>query len=91
MTKYWGMRGGERHQPNLNFSLSLSQMVYEERIFYPIVNQLYIKTVKKGGRNHSLFILNGMQTNTPSIGPHQNLSNEITLEYWRIDPQLRLP
>jgi len=31
-----------------------------------------------------LFILNGMQTNTTTIGPHQNLSNEINLEYWRI-------
>jgi len=24
----------------------------------------YVQTVKKGGRNHSLFILNCMQTNT---------------------------
>jgi len=31
-----------------------------------------IQTVKKGGRNHSLFILNGMQTNT-------TLHNTITL------------
>jgi len=37
---------------------------------------------KKGGRNHSLFtsILDGVQTNTISIGSQQNLSNEINPE-----------
>jgi len=58
------------------------------------------QTVKKAGSeqwNHSLLILNGIQINTPSspppprIGSHQNLSNEITLEYWRIGLQRRLP
>jgi len=41
------------------------------------ITSLYILPVKNGGRYHSLFILNIMQTNT--IGPHQNLSNEINL------------
>jgi len=38
-----------------------------------------MQTVKKGGRNHYLFILNGIQLTLPSIRPHQNLSNEINL------------
>jgi len=38
-----------------------------------------IQTIKKGGKNHSLFILNGMQISMAYIkiiGPYQNLSNE---------------
>jgi len=36
-----GGGGGGRYQPYLNFSLSLSQMVFKDRIwltFYPVVN-----------------------------------------------------
>jgi len=38
--------------------------LFFERISLLIILILKITIVKKGGRNHSLFILNGMQTNT---------------------------
>jgi len=31
------------------------------------------------GRNYPLFILNGMQTNTTDIGPHQNQISKLVV------------
>jgi len=50
-----------------------------------------VETVKKGGRNHSLFLLNGMQTTPPSIDHTKIYQMKLTLDYWGIGLQPRLP
>jgi len=39
--------------------------LHNDSCFLPTI----LSTVKKGGRNHSLFILNGLQTNTTQRRP----------------------